>query len=40
MIHVQKVQSLEEIVDVIEKNNIHDKIKNDTIPLEPDTSYL
>lgn len=29
-----KVQSLEEIVDLIQKNNVNDKVEDDTIFLE------
>ena len=32
-----EVQSLEEIVDTIEKSNVDDEVEDDTIPLEPVT---
>lgn len=33
-VHIHRSRSLEEIVDTIGKNNVDDKVKYDTIPLE------
>ena len=32
-----EVQSLEEIVDIIEKNNVNNEVEDDIVPLELDT---
>ena len=32
-----EVQSLEEIVDTIEKSNVDDEVEDDIVPLKPDT---